>query len=170
MRVLAVVSFLVCLSPPSVPAQPCPEEFQYKGRAFLIDCYPELFGPTLLGQSRKQLFKRYLQESPEGRLRASRANAGSPERAWTNLTREEQTSFLAITAALANLRDESGAGLSDWSKGLDEIHGENSFSSGRRFGNDEAFRVYVRLTDHAVKHLLADRGVFANLCRSGSFG
>ena len=75
-----------------------------------IVCYPELFGPTLLGRLRKQLFEGYLQDSPEGKLRASFVSAGSPEGAWASLTREEQTSFLAITAALANLETSPAPG------------------------------------------------------------
>lgn len=54
---------------------------------------------------------------------------------------EEKTTFLAITGALHKLATDTDDGLLDWAEFLEEIHVEVSITDGRRYKNNEAFRL-----------------------------
>ena len=174
---LVITSMLLstCKAPQRRPPVPTPvptrtQKFTYRGQTFSIDPYKQLFGEAGPGPIRKALFESYLQHSPEGKLRVSGAGSGEPEAVWQMLTVEEKTTFLAITAALADLEDETRVNLLEWLQSLESIHGENNFMDGSRFENNTAFRLFVRVGSAALAHLIAGRGQFRNLCRSRSFG
>jgi hypothetical protein len=165
---LALLYVLVTGTP--VNGQRCAEEAKYRRHVFVFDCYQELFGPTHLGKFRQRVWEDYLRSSPEGQRRAAQAREPRPEVVWSRLTVEEKSTFLAITAALAGVTERDGPPLAEWMIRLDAVHGETDALSGRRFDNDEAFRLYFRVTERALSHLMSGRGLFQNVCRSSSLG
>lgn len=167
--ILSLLAWLL-LSQGGVTETRASEKFKYKGRKYVLESYKDLFGNNPVGQSRRLLFERYLQQSDEGKLRAARCSTRKAEVVWRTLTPEEKTTFLAITAALGSLQAESGINLLEWVTSLEEIHGENMFSDGRRFDNNEAFRIYTKLQAAAVAHIAQGKGQFKNICSKRSFG
>ncbi|PYV86385.1 MAG: hypothetical protein DMG05_19835 [Acidobacteria bacterium] len=146
------------------------EKLKYKGRKYVLESYKDLFGNRPVGQSRRMLFEKYLQQSDEGKLRAARCSTRKAEAVWHTLTPEEKTTFLAITAALGSIENEAGINLLEWVESLEEVHGENKFSDGRRFDNNEAFRIYTKLQPAAVSHIAQGKGQFRSICTKRSFG
>jgi hypothetical protein len=152
----------------AVPANAA-EKFKYRDRKVEFDSFKELFGRKGVGAQRRVLFEKYLQKSGEGRRRAEKCRSTKPEAVWRTLTIEEKSTFLAITAALGNLRAENGSVL-DWIESIEEIHGETRLANGKRFMNNEAFRIYVVLQPAGLGHIVLGRGRFENLCTKRSFG
>jgi hypothetical protein len=169
-RLIIAQSAWLLLHQAAVTDAQASEKFKYRGRKFVLDSYKDLFGNGPAGQSRRMLFENYLQQSDEGRLRAARSSTQKSEAVWRTLTAEEKTTFLAIIAALESLQAESGINLLEWVESLEEIHGENKFSDGRRFDNNEAFRIYTKLKSAAVAHIAQGAGQFKNTCTKHSFG
>jgi hypothetical protein len=145
-------------------------EFEYGEEEYVLDRYPDLFAGSQLGNSRRALFEEYLANSVEGRERSQRAGTSEGEKVWATLTVEEATTFLAVTAAMANLEVENGVNLMQWIDSLEEIHGENALLSGERYKNDQAFRILVKLTPDAISHIEDGKGHFNNLCKSEQVG
>ncbi len=140
--------------------------FEYKGVGYEMDSYQELFSGDPLAEGRRSLFEDYLSSAPEGRFRSSGGKSASE--VWEALTWEEKTTFLAITGALHKLATEAGEGLLGWAESLQEIHGEVSVTGGKEYKNDEAFRLFVKLTQEAVAHIDAGNGSFSNACTAVS--
>src|SRR5206468_2662787 len=163
-RLIIVQSAWLLLYQAALTDAQASEKFKYRGQKYVLDSYKALFENNPLGQSRRMLFEKYLQQSDEGKLRAARSGARKAEAVWRTLTLEEKTTFLAITAALESLQAESGINLLEWVESLEEVHGENKFSDGRRFDNNEAFRIYTKFQPAAVAHVAQGAGQFKNLC------
>jgi len=139
-----------------------PEVFVYRNVQYEMDAYSVTFGGDAIGTARRGMFDAYLANTTEGRARA--AGAKDAEEAWKSLSWEEKTTFLANTAALHRLATEAGVSLLDWVLSLEQIHGETSLLEGRRYSNNEAFRLYVRLSPSAIVHLENGSGTFRNAC------
>ena len=169
-RLIIVQSAWLLLHQVAVTNVQASEKFKYSGQKYVLDSYKDLFENNPVGQSRRMLFEKYLQQSDEGELRAGRSGGRKAEAVWRTLTLEEKTAFLAITAALGSLQAESGINLLEWVESLEEIHGENKFSDGRRFDNNEAFRIYTKLKPAAVAHIAQGKGQFNNICTKRFFG
>ena len=139
--------------------------FMYDKRQGLMDDYSTLFTGSLARDTRRKLFEVYL-ASPEGsaRVKAAGPQASNPAVVWRTLAIEEQTTFLAITTALAAVEAQAGYSLLEWIDRLEEIHGEVKYPSGRRFSNDEAFRLYARLKPSAIAELQGGNTTFRNQC------
>ena len=137
----------------------------------MMDDYRTLFTGTSQKGERQRLFENYVMHSPEGQARAKALakGAATPEQVWSTLTVEEQTTFLAVTAALGALEDLPGSSLLKWIDRLEEIHGEAQFPKGPRFPNDRAFRLYGRLTPAAARQLESGQSRFRNTCTQRVF-
>ena len=132
-------------------------DFDYRGELYEMDMYSTLFSDSALGEARRDLFARYVTDAADGRRRGQ-----NPESVWEDgLTWTEKATFLAITAALHRLKTDDGDRLLDWVVSIEEIHGDAPI-----FDNNQAFRLYVRLDDAAVRHIDAGRGEFVNTCKT----
>ena len=165
--ILIIVSSLLfgCTweEPVSVPLSDG-EEFQYRKKTYVMDGYTKLFDGHQLGKVRQALFEDYLKYSKEGQARRRACISGDAKEVWSTLTREEQTTFLAITGALATLKTDDGSNILHWIAALKEIHGERAFLGDKKFKNNEAFRLYATLTPKAIQHLEDAKKDFASSC------
>ena len=144
-------------------------EFVYRGDRYVMDPFPVLFGQSPLGKTRKALFDDYLKNSAEGQARVKAAKSTDPEKVWAALHIEEQTTFLAVTAATSALTTEQGTNVLSWLTKLDQIHGSIKPFTGGEYDNNQAYRLYVRLNDSGKAHVLAGSGSFTNACAKRSF-
>jgi hypothetical protein len=153
----------------AAPEATADDKFKYRGRKVAFESFKDLFSEQGVGPIRRVIFEGYLQGSEEGRQRVEKCHSPKAEVVWRTLTIEEKSTFLAITEALSALEVEA-ASLLQWIESLEEIHGETRFPDGRRFMNNEAFRIYVKVTPAGIAHLVQRTGKFKNLCTKRSFG
>jgi hypothetical protein len=96
-----------------------------------MDDYQALFFGSPQTSDRLRLFENYLKNSVEGRARASAGTqTATTQQMWDALTVEEQTTFLAVTAALGVVHDQSGSSLLEWIDSLEEINGDAPYLKG----------------------------------------
>lgn len=147
------------------------EPFEYKGVKYAMQPYSALFGSTVLGQARERLFVEYLKSSAEGRERVKRAGTDNPMNVWATLDAEEKTTFLAVTAAASRLMSEKSGTILSWFERLEQIHGSTTLAGGT-YNDNQAFRLYVRLSKDGIAHVAAGNGRFTNTCtnRPVSYG
>jgi hypothetical protein len=159
-RAVAVVLFMLAATP-ETPGQ-SDESFEYRGEKYLMSPYTVLFDSSPLGQSRTKLFMEYLTASPEGMARGKNAGTGDPAAVWATLDAEEKTTFLAVTAAASHLLSERSGSILSWFERLEQIHGSTK-PAGGAYPNNQAFRLYIRLSQTGIAHLKAG-GEFTNTC------
>ena len=171
LRLILVSSLLVgCTANELVSRRNRGDVFRYRGDTYVMDDYAKLFGKNQLGETRRVLFESYLANSTEGKARRRVSSSGTAREVWTTLTREEQATFLSITAALATLTTNGGSNVLHWIASLNEIHGEQAFLDDREFKNNEAFRLYATLAPESVNHLEAAKESFVSSCFEADLG
>jgi hypothetical protein len=143
--------------------------FTYRGDTYVMDAFSTLFANTTLGNARRTLFETYLTSTPEGKKRVTDAGTADPEKVWAKLHVEEQTTFLAVTAGAGMLTARDGTTMLSYITTLDEIHGGVA-PGGADYANNEAFRIYVRLSQSGVDRLQDDEERFSNGCTQKQFG
>jgi hypothetical protein len=158
--VVAAVLFILAATP-ETPGQ-SDVSFEYRGEKYLMSPYTVLFNNSPLGQARTNLFVEYLKASPEGMARVKKAASGDPAAVWATLDAEEKTTFLAVTAAASHLVSERSGSTLSWFERLEQIHGSTK-PAGGTYPNNQAFRLYIRLSQTGIAHLKAG-GEFTNTC------
>jgi hypothetical protein len=157
---VVVAACAACLWPFAEAQAPPP--FTYRGQTFVMDDFAILFDMSPLGRERTRLFTGYLGNSTEGKARVAKAGSPSPEAVWKTMTVDERATFLSITKALDVLQPTSGP--LKWLDRVEEIHGDRSFTTGREWDSDKAFRLWARMTTAGIDAVRREVPL-RNMCR-----